>query len=222
MSLIYVLIASGQKVLCDYSAYHGTFEQISQSLLSKVQPNTTASFQYKDQYIFYYLNSNGVTYLCMADMNYPNSAASSFLDSIKTEFNQTYPNKDFNTVGNLGLNEFFKQKLSIKLDYYNQNKNASLDQTGQLKKGIVDFKNQVLDANDILNQRGEKINLIVQKAEMLSQESNSFYSSAKGVRRREQCKRIKQIALLTVCILAIIYVILGIACGWTFGCLRKP
>ena len=174
MSLIYVLIASGQKVLCDYSAYHGTFEQISQNLLSKVQPNTSASFQYKDQYVFYYLNTEGVTYLCMADINYPNSAASSFLDSIRIEFNQTYPNKDFNTVGNLGLNEFFKQKLSIKLDYYNQNKNASLDQAGQLKKGIVDFKNQVLDANDILNQRGAKINLIVQKAEMLSQESNSF------------------------------------------------
>ena len=221
MSLIYVLIASGQKVLCDYSAYHGTFEQISQSLLSKVEPNTTASFQYKDQYVFYYLNSDGVTYLCMADVNYPKTSSSSFLESIKTEFTQTYPNKDFKTVGNLGLNEFFKQKLSIKLEYYNQNQNASLDQTGQLKKGIVDFKNQVLEANDLLDQRGEKINLIVQKAEMLSQESNSFYSSAKGVRRKEQCKRIKQIALLSVCILALIYVVLAIICGWTFGDCRK-
>ena len=68
MSLIYVLIASGEKVLCDYSPYHGTFEQISLKILSKVRPNTTASFEYSNSYIFYYLNSEGITYLCMTDL----------------------------------------------------------------------------------------------------------------------------------------------------------
>ena len=99
MSLLYVLIESGQKILCDYSAYHGTFEQVSQRVLGKVQPNTTASFKYSNNYIFYYLNSDYVTYLCMTDLD------SSFLESVKTEFTQTYPKKDFNKIGNLGLNK---------------------------------------------------------------------------------------------------------------------
>lgn len=215
MSLLYVLIASGQKVLCDYSAYHGTFEQVSQRVLSKVQPNTTTSFKYSNNYNFYYLNSDFITYLCMTDLDYPNGAASSFLESVKTEFTKTYPKKDFNKIGNLGLNKYFKQKLLIKLEYYNKNKNASFDEIEELTKKLVYYKNQVFDANDILNQRTEKIDLVVQKTEMLSEESNAFYSHARGVRRKYNYKKIQQIAILSSIILIIIYLILVIICGWT-------
>ena len=208
MSLLYVLIESGQKILCDYSAYHGTFEQVSQRVLSKVQPNTTASFKYSN-------NSDYITYLCMTDLDYPNGAASSFLESVKTEFTQTYPKKDFNKIGNFGLNKYFKQKLLIKLEYYNKNKNASFDEIAELTKKLVYYKDQIFDANDILNQRTEKIDLVVQKTEMLREESNAFYSHARGVRRKYNYKKIQQIAILSSIILIIIYLILVIICGWT-------
>ena len=216
MSLIYVLIASGEKVLCDYSPYHGTFEQISLKILSKVRPNTTASFEYSNSYIFYYLNSEGITYLCMTDLDYPKKAATSFLESIKKEFTQTYPKKDFNKIGNFELNKFFKKKMSIKLEYYNKNKNESFDETEQLRKKLVEYQKQVLDSNDILNQREDKITLIVQKEEMLSKESNDFYTKARTIKRKVNYKKIQEIAIISTVILVIIYLILAIICGWTF------
>jgi hypothetical protein len=49
MSLIYVLVAHGKSILCDYSEYKGSFLQICNSFLSKVEPETSASFIYKDE-----------------------------------------------------------------------------------------------------------------------------------------------------------------------------
>jgi hypothetical protein len=49
MSIIYTLIArDSDKVLCEYSEYHGNFEQISRSLLKKVQKDHRATFLYDD------------------------------------------------------------------------------------------------------------------------------------------------------------------------------
>jgi hypothetical protein len=49
MSLIYTLISrENDKVLCEYSEYHGNFEQISRGLLKKVQKDHRATFSYDD------------------------------------------------------------------------------------------------------------------------------------------------------------------------------
>ena len=49
MSIIYTLIAkSNDNVLCEYTEYHGNFEQISRTLLKKVKANKTATFSYED------------------------------------------------------------------------------------------------------------------------------------------------------------------------------
>ena len=37
--------------------------------------------------------------------------------------------------------------MSIKLEYYNKNKNESFDETEQLRKKLVEYQKQVLDSN---------------------------------------------------------------------------
>ena len=144
MSLIYVVVAVGSKVLCDYSSYKGNFEQATIALLKKVQDNTRASIQYAKEYAFYYWNIDGLTYICMCDISFSSNVAFAFLESVKKEFNEAYPNEDFSTKNNYALNDTFKQKLAIKLEYYNQNKDKSLDKTAQLKEGVISFKNETL------------------------------------------------------------------------------
>jgi hypothetical protein len=47
--IIYSLIAKGtDKVLCEYTDYHGNFEQVSRNLLKKVESNYRATFAYED------------------------------------------------------------------------------------------------------------------------------------------------------------------------------
>lgn len=213
MSLIYVVIAAGPKVLCDYTNYKGNFEQATAALLKKVQENTRASIQYGKEYAFFYWNIDGLTYLCMCDISFPGNVAFAFLESIKKEFNEAYPNEDFRSKSNYALNDAFKEKLSIKLDYYNKNKNKSLDKTGQLKEGVISFKNEVLETGQLLDQRGEKINIIAKKADQLSQDSSTFYKTAKNVKRNAMWKRVRLIILCTVGALILIYIIMVCCCG---------
>ncbi len=52
MSIIYTLISkSNDKVLCEYTEYHGNFEQVSRTLLKKVQKDHRATFSYDEAYI---------------------------------------------------------------------------------------------------------------------------------------------------------------------------
>ena len=81
-----------------------------------------------------------------------------------------------------------------------------------LKDAVIDEKNMLLEASEVLSQRGEKLNLIVQKAEALTQESNSFARSAKRVKRNMQCKYIKYTLLVALCILVLVYVVISIIC----------
>jgi hypothetical protein len=49
MSIIYTLISRDtDKILSEYSEYHGNFEQISRHLLKRVQKDNTATFSYDD------------------------------------------------------------------------------------------------------------------------------------------------------------------------------
>ncbi len=53
MSLIYALISKDKsKVLCDYTDFTGTFEQMANKLISKTLENHRATFAYGDEYLF--------------------------------------------------------------------------------------------------------------------------------------------------------------------------
>ena len=45
-----------------------------------------------------------------------------------------------------------------------------------MRKGVLNMKDDVLDASDLLNQRGEKIQLVINKADGLRSESKSYFS----------------------------------------------
>jgi hypothetical protein len=45
----------------------------------------------------------------------------------------------------------------------------------KLRKGVYEYNANVMDANEILMARGEKITLVVQKADNLRTESSNYF-----------------------------------------------
>ena len=204
MSIIYALVGYQERVLCEHSDQQGNFTQMSSSILKKVQPNSRATFDYEGQYYFHYINESGVTYMMMCEAGYPKEVAFSFLESLKKEFLSSFGNVDFSTVPPRSLN--FRDKIQFYIDEYNSQKEKKKDQIGMLKESLIDTKNELLQASDILNERGEKINLIVKKADQLSTDSNTYYTSAKNVKK--SLFRRKIIFFMVVGVLGIIVVAL--------------
>lgn len=104
------------------------------------------------------------------------------------------------------------------MEYYERDSSDTDDEVTRLKKILIDEKNHIIEANEILQERGQKIEIIVQKAEHLNSESASFYKGAKKVYQNENKKRILYGIGLFVVILIIAYIIVGLTCSWTFQC----
>jgi vesicle-associated membrane protein 7 len=177
MSIVYTLICKGNdKVLCEFTEYQGNFEQISRSLLKKVQKDKRATFSYADEYFFHYINVNFITYMCMCDNKLSQDSAFAYLEEIRTLFTDTFTPKEIDSAISYSLNDRFKDSIRGKMNYFNANLNES-DKVAKLKQGVMDYKDNILQANDILMERGEKINLIVRKADNLRTESQNYLKS---------------------------------------------
>jgi hypothetical protein len=112
----------------------------------------------------------------MCDNKYPQETAFAFLEDIKSNFLTTFTQTAIESAYSYSLNNQYKDVIRGKMDYFNKNANSA-DSIAQLKQGLIDTKGVLMDAADVMNQRGEKINLIVKKAETLRTESTSYYDS---------------------------------------------
>ena len=210
MSLIYSLIAKDPDiVLCGYSESTGNFQIYCQKILKKIHKNAMASYQYQD-YIFHVYNKDSITYLAFSDKSYKEKVAYDFLETIHGLFTKKYSKRDIDVAISYSFKDF-EDVLKEQMTFYNNKTNIkTIVET--LKDAVIDEKNMILEASEVLSQRGEKLNLIVQKAEALTQESNSFARSAKRVKRNMQCKYIKYTLLVALCILVLVYVVISIIC----------
>ena len=215
--IIYSLIAKYDKPLVEYSNFTGTFSQACLNYLKKVENNASKAIQV-DDFIIFYINENGLTFMIMTGKKYPKQAALGCLESIKREFYSTYEGRDFDGELRFGLNEEFKKKLKLKFEYFNENKEVSDDKLEKLKKEMASMKDEIFEASGLLNDRGEKIKVLDEKADMLSRDSNTYYLQSKRVKKAEFMRKVKLYIALAVVILVIIYIIIGCTCGFAFQC----
>ena len=217
-SIIYALVGYGEKPLAAYSEFKGTFQKTCQNYLHSVENNSSGGYKLDDYYIFY-LNENGITYLIMTDMKYSKSSALACLESIKKEFLATFPDTDFESIEEFGLDKEFKPKLKLKYEYYNENKEVINESTQKLMDEIFKMKDDVLNASDLLNDRGDRLNNVNDKAGKLAEHSYSYKAAATKVRKSTSRRKVYTIVAISAVSLVIIYFIIVMACGsFTFQC----
>lgn len=217
--IIYALIGCGKKPLVGYSEYTGTFTQVCVNYLESIQPNSSAAVKLGSDYVIYYINSEGITYLIMTDNLYPKEPAIGCLESIRKEFTDSYSPLNFDNVSAFGLDSAFGPKLQMKFDYFNKNQDISSEATGRLKEEMAKMKDEVINASGLLNERGGKIQVISKKADELASDSNTFYKNARRVRKAECMKKCKLYTGITLAIIIVLYVIICISCqSFTFQC----
>jgi len=217
--IIYMLIAKNEKPLVEYSYFTGTFNQVCLNYLKKIEPNSSKALKI-DDFMLFYINEQYITYMLMSGKFYPKEGALGCLQSIKREFVSTYEGRDFDGELNYGLNDEFREKLKLKFEYFNDHKEVTDDKLEQLRDDLALMKDEILNASGLLDERGDKIKVLDDKADILSRDSNAYYRQSKRVRQAEQCKKIKLYIGLAAGGLLIVYFIIGISCGWGFQCFR--
>jgi len=115
--------------------------------------------------------------MCLCEADYPKETAFIFLEDICDKFSEKFSTQEVEReLAHSELFSKFSPVLKDRMIYFNKNPDAN-DNLRELKKGVIDYRDNVIKANDILIERGEKITLVVKKADSLRQESGSYYSS---------------------------------------------
>lgn len=102
-----------------------------------------------------------------------------FLESIKQKFMSTYGSAAQNAIAYEYTTEF-SRVLHKEMDYFSNDPNA--DTITRVKGGIAEVKNVMIENIEKVLERGERIELLVDKTDHLNSEAFMFRQKAKKVK----------------------------------------
>lgn len=214
----YVLVVlETKKVLCEYKEQELTnIQKVIRNLLDNtVKPNESSSYNY-DYYTIFYKNDSLITILCATDINYPNSTAFEFLNTLVDAFRTLYKEEDIKQAYSYSYNNSFKKTLKTKMAYYNTNLDSKdLTNLDRLRDGLLDMKNNLLETVQTLHLRESELSHNVEKAEDLKVKTDELLINARKAKKLEKnntpLKAIIPFAVGAV----VVYFIFAIMCGGT-------
>ena len=189
MPIIYSVVARGTVVLAEFSSARGNFDQVARKILEKIPTQTNSKMSYVyERHIFHYSVDDQIIYLCMADEEFGRRIPFTFLDDIKDRFRATYGDRGKTALA-YAMNEDFSRVLKSVMDYYSNNPNA--DRINKLKGEVDEVKSVMVQNIERVLERGERIELLVDKTENLSQSAFKFKKSSTALKRSMWWKNIK-------------------------------
>jgi len=210
MSIIYTIVARGSIVLAEYSNTTGNFTQISRRILEKIpQQDGKMSYVY-DKHVFHYVCSDAITYMCMTEQTFNRSMAFSFLEDIKKRFTSAYGSRG-KTALSMAMNAEFSHVLQRQMEFFSSNPSA--DKLVQATKQVDEVKQAMQSNIEQVIERGEKIDLLVDKTEGLQESSTTFKHQAVSLKRALWWKNVKLSLIIAACCIAVVLLIVTFACG---------
>lgn len=171
------------------------------------------SYQY-DGYIFHYVVDAGICYLCLSDQVNRHRVPYAFLQDIHDRFIAQYGTEAPHQAIAFAYNEEFTRVLADRLEYYNSDQaDRAIDNIGAVKGQIEDVKDVMVQNIEKVLERGEKIELLVDKTDRLNQQAFRFESSSRNLRRAMYWRKMRCYIGMGVAVIFLIWVASASMCG---------
>ncbi|KAH7545634.1 hypothetical protein FEM48_Zijuj01G0114200 [Ziziphus jujuba var. spinosa] len=168
-SLIYAFVSRGTVILSEYTEFSGNFNSIAFQCLQKL-PAANNKFTYNcDGHTFNYLVDNGFTYCVVADESVGRQVPIAFLERIKDDFVSKYGGGKAATAPANSLNKEFGPKLKEHMQYCVDHP-EEISKLAKVKAQVSEVKGVMMENIEKVLDRGEKIELLVDKTENLHQQ----------------------------------------------------
>ena len=116
------------------------------------------------------------------------------------------------------MNEEFKGTMEQRMAFFNsEDADRSIDNIGQVKSQIDEVKETMVKNIESVLERGEKIELLVDKTDRLNQQAFRFESSSRTLRRTIWMKKMRIYGIVGVLSLLLIFVASISICGVNYG-----
>ncbi|KAK8808555.1 hypothetical protein WA158_008456 [Blastocystis sp. Blastoise] len=218
--IIYSLISRKDVVLCEEtlgsaaSKSTGNFAQITMNLLPKFSTAGKHTFHYDEKYDFHVLNDGGISYIALSDRDLQLRIAFSYLNDVMQNFTTTYGQRA-KTAQAYSMSEFSSTLQKLMTQWNDPN----ADVTTRVQQKLDNVKGVMIDNIDKILDRGEKLDIIVDKSEALADTADLFIiiilyniikiiSIIKKDASKLKCEMLKQRAKLYIFIAIIIIIII--------------
>ena len=141
-------------------------------LLGKIPEQDGKMSYVYDKHIFHYVVDQGMTFLCMADEGTKRRITFAFLEDIKGLWRDKYGSIEQTALA-FSLNDVFSPILRQRMEYYSSNPTTT-DNISKVQAQIDTVKDVMMENIDRVLERGEKIELLVDKTERLNQQAFKF------------------------------------------------
>ncbi|CAN1221407.1 Putative vesicle-associated membrane protein 726 [Linum grandiflorum] len=209
--LIYAFVSRGTVLLSEYTEFSGNFNSIAFQCLQKL-PASNNKFTY---------NCDGHTFNYLVDNGYNESAGRqvpmAFLERIKEDFMTKYGSGKATTATANSLNKEFGPKLKEHMQYCVDHP-EEISKLAKVKAQVSEVKGVMMENIEKVLDRGEKIELLVDKTENLHQQAQDFRSTGTKIRRKMWLQNMKiKLIVLGIIIALILIIVLSICKGFNCG-----
>eukprot|EP00249_Psilotum_nudum_P007055 c20276_g1_i1 orf=775-1437(-) len=211
MAILYALVARGSVVLAEFSAASGNAGTIARRIMEKIPAAADTRLSYsQDRYIFHIMKADGLTFLCMADDTFGRRVPFAYLEDIHMRFMKTY-GRIAHVALAYAMNDEFSRVLHQQMEYFSSNPNA--DTINRVKGEMNEVRAVMVENIDKVLDRGERIELLVDKTATIQDNSFRFRKQSRRLRQALWMKNAKLLASLTCLILVLLYIIIAMFCG---------
>ncbi|KAK8664531.1 hypothetical protein V6N13_084316 [Hibiscus sabdariffa] len=211
--LIYAFVSRGDVVLAEYTEYSGNFNSIALQCLQKL-PSSNNKFTYScNGHTFNFLVDTGYIYCVVADESAGRQMPIAFLERIKDDFVSKYSSGKAAAAPAFSLNKEFGLKLKEQMQYCIEHP-EEISKLAKVKAQVSEVKGVMMENIEKVLDRGEKIDMLVDKTENLHHQAQDFRSTGTKIRRKMWLQNMKiKLIFLGILIALILIIVLSVCRG---------
>eukprot|EP00250_Pteridium_aquilinum_P002832 c13052_g1_i1 orf=313-972(+) len=210
MAIHYAMVARAAVVLAEYSSTASNANTIGRQILEKLPSVADSHVSYSQgRFIFHVTKADGLTYLCMADDSFGRRIPFAFLEDIRSRFMKAY-GRTSHTALAYAMNDEFSRVLHQQIEYFSKDANA--DNINRMKGEINQVRNVMIENIDKVLERGERLELLVDKTATIQNRAFRFRKQTREYRSAMWWRNIKLVFLLIILTLIIVYVVFAFVC----------
>ncbi|KAH6660418.1 synaptobrevin-domain-containing protein [Truncatella angustata] len=217
--LYYACIAHNTTILseCTTSASSQT-SSLSSLVLPKITHDTPQKMTFTHgSYHIHYISeapsshpdnpsAGGLTFLVIADSSLGRRISFGFLFEIRKRFLGDYADSHFSDMPNYGAGSFNAELKKLMVDY-GTTSGGQQDAITNVQKEMDDVRGIMTKNIEGLLERGERIDLLVDKTDRLGGSAREFRVRSRGLKRQMWWKNVKLMAMLSFVLVLIILAI---------------
>ncbi|XP_010469563.1 PREDICTED: vesicle-associated membrane protein 725-like [Camelina sativa] len=210
-NLIYSFVARGTVILVEYTEFKGNFTSVAAQCLQKL-PSSNNKFTYNcDGHTSNYLVVNGFTYCVVAVESVGRQIPMAFLERVKEDFSKRYGGGKATTAKANSLNREFGSKLKEHMQYCVDHP-EEISKLAKVKAQVTEVKGVMMENIEKVLDRGEKIELLVDKTEDLRSQAQDFRTQGTKLKRKMWYDNMKIKLIVFGIIMALVLIIILSVC----------